>query len=168
MDKDAIPQWLYDMADRFRIRCRLNICTDELVSEIVLKLYERASCRENFSGNPLDRSNIFVAQCICRDYVRRPANRRDRRAVVDPAIIAETLADTADCPEKALRFKERVNKLNMLMKRQTPSDFVISREKIARCTSERDLAHRLDKAPSTVHRRWRRLRTIYMAAVSDI
>ena len=58
--------------------------------------------------------------------------------------------------------------LNRLMKRQTPSDRKISRAKIEERVSERELALKMGKSPATVNRRWRRLRRIYMEAVSTI
>ncbi|HIA03946.1 MAG TPA: sigma-70 family RNA polymerase sigma factor [Myxococcales bacterium] len=168
MENQSIPSWFHELVTRFCRGRKLEIGTNELVSQVVLELYERAHRRSTPTGNPLENVNELAVWRICQDIVRRPEHQKRRTILIDPSVVQETLGDSSTCPDEKYRCRERVLLLNRLMKRQTPSDRKISRAKIEERVSERELALKMGKSPATVNRRWRRLRRIYMEAVSTI
>jgi RNA polymerase sigma factor (sigma-70 family) len=168
MNNHSIPLWFHELVTRFCRSRKLGIATDELVAQVVLELYERAHRRGAVVDNPLEKVSELIVWRICQDILRRPEHRKRRTPLVDPSVVQETLGDSSSCPDEKYRCRERVLLLNRLMKRQTPSDRKISRAKIEERLSERELALKMGKSPATVNRRWRRLRRIYMEAVSNI
>lgn len=168
MNNHSIPSWFYELVTRFCRSKKLEMERDELVTQVVLELYERAHRRELLPGNPMANLSELIVWRVCQDIVRKPEHRKRRAILVDPSVVQEVLSDLSTCPDERYKRRERVLQLNRLMKRQTPSDRKISKARIEERVSERELALKVAKSPATVNRRWRRLRRIYMEAVSNI